>query len=347
MCRIHTFEMSGSVVPERLRGWRRTALLLAANFVASALVPLVVETLFAQPHEHFTAAQTFGIGALTFVAVTLIEIVIELEIVRSERETERRTFQMRNDIDADLHAIRDACDDALVAASGPYLLPRHCGGLVRSLRHTVEQTVASCEIVVDETYLSLSAVLLDQFHGRPDDMISLVHRFSGTSGLFRAHEMEWLRKVDEGLRGKQINQARRLFIQESDDELDDPMVRLLLAAHQRDRKYDYRIIRADYFAELIGDYTIPAEVVDFGIYGPYAVFRGYEYAEGRLRGSYAVRDVEVERFSDAYEACWQSDLTFQHPITTKGHEKLPNSMQELLKSIATQTPAPVVDATLS
>lgn len=334
--------MKGQMISVKVREWRQTALLLVANFIAAAVVPLICQTLFAQPGEVFTTAQTFGIGALTFVGVTLIEIVLMLDLVRSEKQADRPTFQMRNDVDTNLHAIRDACDSALVAAGGPYLLPRYCAGLVRNVRHMVEQSVASCEIAVDETHLWLSDAVLDQFHGREDESIAVVHRLSGTADLFRAHEMEWLRKVDERLRSRQIQQVRRLFVQESPDELLDPSVRMLLAAHERDRRYDYRIIRKDFFAELIGDYTIPDDVVDFGVYGRYAVFRGYEYQEGRLRGSYAMRDVEVERFTEAFEACWRSDLTFRHPVTPQSDENLPGSMQELLRSISARVPAELV-----
>jgi len=314
---------------------RRTAVLLGIAFVASALVPVVCQHFFAGHSEHFDTAETFGIGALTFIGVMLIEIIIALEGARAERDADRPTLQLRSDVDTDLHAIRNACDDALLAVGGPYMLPRYCGGLVRAVRRTVEQTVASCEIAVDETHLWLNDVLLDQFHGSSDDVISVVHRLSGTAELFRAHEMEWLRKVDQRLRARSAHRVRRLFILEQDDELEEEMVRLLLAAHQRDRKYDYKIIRADFYSELLSDYTIPDDIVDFGIYGHYAVFRGYEYAGGRLSGSYAVRDVEVERFTDAFTACWDSDLTFRHAIEALPGEYLPSSMQELLRSVAT------------
>lgn len=317
---------------------RITLLLLLLNFGASALMPLILSKLLIDKSKEpgFTDAQSFGIAALTFIALTLIEIVILLDEMRRQRRFEHNLLTMRNEVEVDLVSLRDAHAGAVAIGGSGSLLPVYCGVLVRDLRRKVEAILASRKIDVDETFLFLSDPILDQFHGEKSDRIHIVHKLCNNTALLSPQELEWLKKVDAKVRGRKIGSVRRLLVYGTDAEIDAPISRELIAAHLGDRRYDCRLIRDDDFAELMNNYRIAAEVVDFGVYGDYCVFLGLQYFDSGLRGCYALDEGEVEHFKQAFEACWASALARRPDDSAYQAEGLPRTMGEFLLRVSGQ-----------
>ena len=269
----------------------------------------------------------------------MLELRFAIDELRREKSQGDRVATLRNALEVDLLAIRNVHDGAAATSGGGTMMATYCRELVSELRRTLETTAASNEIYVDETHLFLSNAVLDQFRGDKHDAVWVVHKLWENDALLRAHELEWLRKVDERARSKRISRVHRLFIYRDESDLEDPISRALLAAHARDRRYDRRLLREHQYRELIQDHRVPEEVVDFGIYGPYCVFRGLDYGGGRLRGSYALEPGEVRRYRTAFESCWDSNLAQAAPVSAHREEGQPRSMQEFLARASRMLPS--------
>lgn len=313
---------------------QKTALFLLGNFVGSAVMPFLLSALLLKDGEEFTSAQAFGIAALTFIALAMIGVTVRLEAIRREQVPIERFLSFRNALDVEVNAIRATCDIAGSSGSGA-ILPEYFLGLVRDFRRMLDGSLASCEIPVDETHLFLNDLILDQFGGRKEDIVCVVHMFAENEMIVRAHELEWLRKVDAMNRARRIRCVRRLFVvTPGSSELEDRVSRMLLFAHQHDRSYDYRVMSRVHFDELLHDYQLSREVIDFGIYGNYTVFKSLSYSQGREVGVYSVFPPEIEKFQTAFDACWMSPVATRPEISVRGDEDLPRSMGGFLRTVS-------------
>jgi hypothetical protein len=294
--------------------------------VGAAVMPPLLTWLLLEESESFTDAQNFGIAALTFIALALAETVVGLQELRVEHRERQRIAAARNELEADLVSIRDSCH-----AEGESLIAKYCRRAVGELRHDIETAIGSSEIHVDERSLFLTDFVVDGLRGRPEDLVRLIHRFTDNHIIVRAHELEWVRKVDEKVRERRITTVRRLFVFDSEDQLRELVSRSLIAAHLQDRRYTCRVIRSDYLEDLLTDHQIPVQVRDFGIYGRYTAFVSTAYTDEGLQGSYKVQSGEIDHYINAFDACWDSAVAFEPELDDA--EGLPRSMREFLQSV--------------
>lgn len=321
----------------RIRSLRTPFLYLLFNFLGSALAPGFVGRLVLEEGEEFTDAQNFGVGALVFLALTLVEVLVRVQRLEEGQELERVAIRFRSEVDADLVAVREAIDTAAATAGTRSLLVEFCAQDLRKLRTAVESVVAAREIVVDQSHLYLSDSVLNVL--TPNDVVRLVHRLRLNDEITSPHELEWLRKVDELARKGRIRQVQRLFLYDEDAQCNEAGSLKLIAAHVHDRRYDCRLMPSETYDELIHQYGVPEDVVDFGIYGSHCVFAATEYGHGALRGTlkgvFKMQLEEVERFTRAFDALWQSSVT-RRPDKPEGD--VPKRMKSWLEEMRGRSP---------
>lgn len=129
----------------------------------------------------------------------------------------------------------------------------------------------------------------------------------------------FLRQVDKMLHDGEITEVRRLFLFDSETELNDVATKILLLLHSNDR-YKYKIIPKKDFDIIFKNFGDKSLAKDFGVYGLSFVWETPETNVMTQMGFMCRNQVRIQLYRQLYEELW--DAAKNHKIVQPDLEEL-------------------------
>ncbi len=283
-------------------------ILLVINFLVSILAPLVIK---AWNEDLFTPAEEVFFALSLFVVLTVCEISLLVRDVVTKIRSDFVLWEARDKTDSKIYEIRRmfhaVCENSFGSAD---LFVSFFSRKIDQLEALLIDATTKQEVRIDGTMFQVtSELLLSAFEGRAEDTFRAVHYCSDNAFFFDIHSKRYFRQVYELTRAKKIRQVRRLIIYANDAEIEGEKTQMLIAFHQHNDHYDYRLIGKEVFGRILDDFGLQYLMSDFGIYGDRYLYKGYVNTRDKIVGTYSKNQNEINRFIECFEACWISPST--------------------------------------
>jgi hypothetical protein len=275
---------------------------------ASVIAPLLLW--YYGPKFKFTPAETFILGTLLFLCLSVIELVYYVAGVAALTSIAAMQLRSEQEIDSLLVGIRDGFNALTDSGDSGRVFRHHFQRALEEQRGHLWEAASTGALAVNQRDLHLSDAVLDCFGGGGDDVIRVIHRLSQNAQILGPHEAQWLMKVHQRARSGKVREVRRLFLYEDVSQLSDPVSLQLIGAHARERRYDYRLMATSAFQELSEHYGL-GQYIDFGVYGKYYVFVARRYDGQEFDGQYVGTSETLAAFTRFFDDCWRAGQSYR------------------------------------
>ena len=277
----------------------RRVVVVGLNAVVAVAVPLLVADA-----DVFTAAEAYLLGALLFIALTVLELTFAIDALSDSAsrqltrvELDTRLQGLARLIEAN-HERPPAPDDLF-----SYYFDRKLAELEESLKTASDRD----EVLINETLYDIRGRMLrTAFRGRRTDIFRAVHLCDDNDFFFGSDYHDSFRQRHSLVEAGKIVAVRRLVVYNDRQELDDGAVRRLLTFHEHTPRYEARTLQADRFWAILSSFGIShGKNLDFGIQGTAYLFTRGVLAPGqRAVGRYTRAQHEIALYRGAFDECW-------------------------------------------
>ncbi len=276
---------------------------LAINLVVSLIIPIVANLV-----ATITPINQVFLGAFVFSIGLLVQILRELQTSRQERAPALELWQVQNDADILMNNIRASY--SRIATRRNWLYARYFQQKLKQLEMNMIDAASSEDLAVEQDS-DTTDIMLRDFSGHPDDVVRFICYFTDVEFIFSVHASHFFCDVADRVARGEIVAVRRLFIMDDETQLQDAKVRKLISFHERTAGFDHRIMQKRDFERIKRDFHLPTDTKDFGVYSNWYVYRSVVAADHDVRGTFSANSEMVKKFSNAFDRCWNSELSFK------------------------------------
>ena len=149
------------------------------------------------------------------------------------------------------------------------------------------------------------------FQGRDIDYYWATSSCKGIGWFLTTSGSAFLKIIDGKFRTNKLMSLRRLFIYDSDDELQDYKTRLCFFLHQQSN-YEYKIITRSDFESILNGFEDRTLVQDFGIYGEHFVWETVSDDRITIQHGYiCVNDIRLKKYRQLYFKLWEAGIDYK------------------------------------
>jgi len=170
--------------------------------------------------------------------------------------------------------------------------------------HDLEHTLETDSYTFDLSLLQEQDRLDNVFTGIETDCFCGTCTCQGVSWYLAAAGSYFLQSIDKQFTSGNIRAVRRLFIYETEADLNDPVVRVCLFLHECSG-YQYRAISDASFRAVMDDFGERDFVRDFGISGKHYVWETIPKGTGAVEsGVVCVNTERISKYAQLFERLW-------------------------------------------
>ena len=303
----------------------------AVRMVVTVLISIVVPVLLGTVFESKFPLDSQVLLGLALALVGLVTQLLPLALAVRDAQIDLVNLQdARGEGGEMLANVRKSYDDLLLA--GNTLFAAYFRREIRRLEGQVHQAASKFELYVDQDSDTTEMMLLP-FDGRSSGVIGFVHHVEDNSFLLDVHARHFFIAIVEGVRSGKIASVRRLLVYNDPEDLDSDDSQRIMAFHRSEKNFDYRVIQRNDFERMARDSHLPSGKLDFGLYGPWYIFRSLEANSDEVSGVFLSGSRELEIYRAFFERCWRSPIAQQ----VDAHRYASMPLDELFR----RRPAPV------
>jgi hypothetical protein len=275
---------------------------MICDLLVAALFPIINKK--AGWIQDETQAIIFG---LTITAALIsAEVFFHLKKMIEADEIRFKLWDTIEIIDNKLSMIRKCyhfiCENQDVT---PDLFQKYFEDRIEVLHKSINDTSKTQELMIDQRHFSHTKIALDCFHNEPEDIFRAVHIFKDNEFFLHGYPQEYSHEITKKLKGKKIQQVKRLLIYMDDAELNLPSSLLIIKSHEETKNYIYKIASYAEYIEVINQ-ELTSKYPDFGIYGSKYLYRAEVSEKDYIRGIWTKEKGTIMKYIDIFDKFFES-----------------------------------------
>lgn len=287
---------------------------LTSRIVGTILVSIIIPLFTGFAHNKngnplLTNTEQFAVGCFVFVAITLTVVSYDLAELLKIRHAEHEVWRIRNQADEWLQNIRCSYVTLLHEAGAPEvnLFAQYFMRIFASIADDINEAAAKRELRVDELTFGTTDLLMKIVANRGDQTLKLIHALDDRPNNFdfTTWSRTYYAELTKLAREKKLKEIRRLFIYSSDDELTDAFTQQLLAFHQCNPGYDFRVLHREDWNNLVRGLGLHEVDCEIGVWGELLAYTAIRSSSVGLQGVYTCLPRQIKRLEELFDAGWR------------------------------------------
>ena len=287
---------------------------LVARVVGTILVSIIIPLFTGFAHNKdgsplLSNAEQFAVGCFVFLAITVTTVSYDLAELRRLRKSEHDVWQIRNQADEWLQNIRSSYV-TLLHEGGPSelnLFAQYFMRIFSAVADDINEAAAKHELRVDELTFGTTDLLIKIMANRGDQILRLVHALDARPNNFDF--TTWSRSYYADLtslaKSGKIKEIQRLFIYDSEEDLNDAFAQCLFAFHESNSGYDYRSLRRSDWSNLVRGLGLHEADCEIGIWGDMLTYTAIRSSAAGMQGVYSCLPRQINRLRELFDAGWR------------------------------------------
>jgi len=282
--------------------WRQVGILLL-----SLLIPIVILKVPDWTSFNFSKSDEFILGILLFIAFLLIDIFWLANKIAAREAREEQLWTFQEACDKELLCVRACFVQIFRESYGTRdLFVTHFAKEVHQLVENVKQVAERRELRVQaEHFLNVDNVL-DAFQGDSERIWRYTWPIEGTQRLF--DELAWKRYFEKTVRmvdAGEIKEVRSVLVLSEPQLVQSPRVKKLLDFFHTNRGFLCFTVNRQDFRAICADNGMPANYIDFGIYGSRLLFLTEQY-DPEIIGVFTKDSTRIRHYCNLFDSMWGS-----------------------------------------